>query len=106
MGAHRSFIRAVGITFSREGLSRLKIGLTQAGLDPRFFVWPPADEPDRAPYRGLDPLDSIDVGIFFGRDGPIIEVLDQLRGLREGANPRFLVLLGASGAGKSTRRRC
>ncbi len=90
------------VTFSQEGLQRLENGLAESGLDPRFFAWPPDNDPQRAPYRGLDPLDAVDAGIFFGRDGPIIEVLDILRGLREGANPRLLVVLGASGAGKSS----
>ena len=56
------------IYFSKEGLKRLKAGLTDAGLDPHFFAWPPADEPDRAPYRGLEPLEAKDAGIFFARD--------------------------------------
>jgi hypothetical protein len=43
-------------TFSREGLARLRGGLTKAGLDPRFFAWPPPGDPKRTPYRGLDPL--------------------------------------------------
>lgn len=90
------------ITFSTEGLARLKIGLERAGLDPRFFAWPPANEPQRAPYRGLEALDGIDAGIFFGRDGPIIEALDRLRGLRDATPPRLFVILGASGAGKSS----
>lgn len=90
------------ITFSTEGLARLKIGLERAGLDPRFFAWPPANDPGRAPYRGLEALDSIDAGIFFGRDGPIIEALDHLRGLRDATPPRLFVILGASGAGKSS----
>ena len=90
------------ITFSAEGLARLKNGLTRAGLDPRFFAWPPEVDPGRAPYRGLEPLDGVDAGVFFGRDGPIIEALDALRGLREAAAPRLFVILGASGAGKSS----
>jgi hypothetical protein len=90
------------VTFSTEGLARLKAGLAQAGLDPRFFAWPPANEPGRAPYRGLEPLEAVDAGIFFGREAPVIEALDGLRGLREGACPRIFVLLGASGAGKSS----
>ncbi len=90
------------ITFSSEGLARLKIGLERAGLDPRFFAWPPVNEPGRAPYRGLEALDSIDAGVFFGRDGPIIQALDQLRGLHEATPPRLFVILGASGAGKSS----
>ncbi len=90
------------LTFSTEGFARLKAGLTQAGLDPRFFAWPPPNEPHRAPFRGLEPLESADAGIFFGREAPIIEVLDALRGLREAAGPRVFVILGASGAGKSS----
>jgi TIR domain len=90
------------VSFSTEGLARLRAGLTQAGLDPRFFAWPPENEPNRAPYRGLEPLEIIDAGIFFGRDAPVIEALDALRGLRETACPRLFVILGASGAGKSS----
>jgi conflict system STAND superfamily ATPase/TIR domain-containing protein len=90
------------VTFSKDGLKRLKGGLTKAGLDARFFDWPPADEPNRPPYRGLKPLEAEDAGIFFGREAPIIEALGRLRGLTEIAPPRFLVILGASGAGKSS----
>jgi WD40 repeat protein len=90
------------VTFSKSGLSRLKSGLTKAGLDPRFFAWPPENDPGRPPYRGLRPLEAEDAGIFFGREAPIIEALDRLRGLREATPPRFLAILGASGAGKSS----
>ena len=92
----------VHVTFSSEGLQRLKHGLEQAGLDPKYFAWPPANDPNRPPYRGLRPLEADDAGIFFGRDAPVIEALDRLRGLREAAPPRLLVILGASGAGKSS----
>ena len=67
-----------------------------------IFAWPPQSDPNRPPYRGLRPLEAEDAGIFFGRDAPIVEALDPLRGLREGAPPRLLVILGASGAGKSS----
>jgi formylglycine-generating enzyme required for sulfatase activity len=90
------------VTFSAEALSRLKTGLQRAGLDSRFFAWPPEGDPNRPPYRGLRPLEADDAGIFFGRDAPIVEALDTLRGLRDGAPPRLLVILGASGAGKSS----
>ena len=92
----------VHVTFSAEGLQRLKHGLEEAGLDPKYFAWPPASDPNRPPYRGLRPLEAEDAGIFFGRDGPIVEALDRLRGLRETTAPRLLVILGASGAGKSS----
>jgi hypothetical protein len=90
------------VTFSAEGLARLKAGLQKAGLDAKYFAWPPPDDPNRPPYRGLRPLEAEDAGIFFGRDGPIVEALDRLRGLREAPPPRLMVILGASGAGKSS----
>jgi formylglycine-generating enzyme required for sulfatase activity len=90
------------VTFSAEGLQRLKHGLEQAGLAAKYFTWPPPNDPNRPPYRGLRPMEAEDAGIFFGRDGPIIEALDRLRGLRESTPPRLLVILGASGAGKSS----
>jgi formylglycine-generating enzyme required for sulfatase activity len=92
----------VHVTFSEEGLRRLKHGLEQAGLDPKYFAWPPASDPNRPPYRGLRPLEAEDAGIFFGRDAPVIEALDRLRGLHEASPPRLFVILGASGAGKSS----
>lgn len=90
------------VTFSKAGLSSLKIGLTKAGLDARFFPWPPEGDNNRPPWRGMRPLEAEDAGIFFGREAPIIEVLDRLRGLADGAAPRLLSILGASGAGKSS----
>jgi formylglycine-generating enzyme required for sulfatase activity len=92
----------VQIAFSVEGLRRLRLGLLSAGLNASYFSWPPENDPDRPPYRGLLPLEAEDAGIFFGREGPIIEALDALRGLRGKPPPRLLVILGASGAGKSS----
>lgn len=90
------------VTFSLEGLARLKRGLQRAGLHASYFQWPPDNDPDRPPYRGLRPLEADDAGIFFGREAPVIEAIDRLRGLRENIPPRMLVILGASGAGKSS----
>jgi class 3 adenylate cyclase/tetratricopeptide (TPR) repeat protein len=64
--------------------------------------WPPDRERDRAPYRGLKPLDSVDAAIFFGRDAPIAEAMDRLGELTLSADKRLLVILAASGAGKSS----
>ena len=90
------------VVFSHDGLRRLRAGLHRAGLDPRYFEWPPAREPTRPPYRGLRPLEAEDAGIFFGRDAALVGALDHLRRLQERAAPRLLVILGASGAGKSS----
>jgi WD40 repeat protein len=89
-------------TFSAAGLDQLRAGLVKAGLDPRWFVWPPPGEPGRAPYRGLAPMEEEDAGIFYGREAATIAALDQLRGLAEAAPPRLMAVLGASGAGKSS----
>jgi hypothetical protein len=67
------------VTFSREGLARLKNGLYRAGLHASFFSWPPENDPKRPPYRGLRPLEADDAGIFFGREAPVIKAIDQLR---------------------------
>lgn len=92
----------VHLTFSIEGLARLKSGLLRAGLHASYFSWPPEQDPKRPPYRGLRPLEADDAGIYFGREAAIIEATDALRGLRAGAPSRLLVILGASGAGKSS----
>jgi hypothetical protein len=92
----------VTVTFSREGLARLKTGLMRAGLNASYFNWPPVNDPKRTPYRGLRPLEADDAGIFFGREAPIVEGVDKLRGLRDAVPPRCVVILGASGSGKSS----
>jgi WD40 repeat protein len=94
--------REAHVTFSRSGLRRLKAGLQAAGLDPRFFEWPPQDDPDRAPYTGLPPMEEADAGIFFGREADIVRALDDLRGLARRGPPRLFVIEGASGCGKSS----
>lgn len=94
--------REAHVTFSRAGLAALKAGLSKAGLDPKFFEWPPQGEPERAPWRGMSPLEAQDAGVFFGREAPILAALDQIRGLAGEARPGLLVVLGASGAGKSS----
>lgn len=90
------------VTFSTEGLQRLKNGLQRAGLHASYFAWPPDSDPKRAPFRGLRPLEADDAGIFFGREAPVLEAIDRLRGLTEVAPPRLMVILGASGSGKSS----
>jgi len=94
--------RTATVAFAGRGLDYLRAGLQQAGLDARYFAWPPDSDPQRPPYRGLRPLDTEDAGIFFGREAPVVKALEQLRGLRGAPAPRMLVILGASGAGKSS----
>ena len=84
------------------GLERLRIGLQRAGLHPGAFNWPPKGEPNRPVFRGLRVLEEQDAAIFFGRDTQITKAMDAVRRLRDGAPERMLVILGASGAGKSS----
>lgn len=88
------------VEFLSEGLQRLKNGLKKAGLNADFFPWPPKNEPDRSPYRGLEPLDAQDAAVFFGRDVEILRGLDALRSLRDSFEKRLFVILGSSGTGK------
>lgn len=90
------------VSFAADGLDRLRVGLQRAGLDPSTFPWPPHSEPERAPYRGLNALESEDAAVFFGREAAIVRGLDALRGSRERGVERLFVILGASGAGKSS----
>jgi hypothetical protein len=65
-------------------------------------VWPPTNDPDRAPYRGWQPLEETDGAVFFGRDGQIVRALDELRGMRSSGIESLFMVLGPSGAGKSS----
>ncbi|MGD0505273.1 MAG: tetratricopeptide repeat protein [Steroidobacteraceae bacterium] len=55
----------------------------------------------RNPFRGLEHFDVGDHGIFFGREGELAEVLEQLL-RRERAGRAGLLVEGASGSGKSS----
>lgn len=90
------------VSFAASGLDRLKQGLTRAGLDPASFPWPPAADAERRPYPGLRALECEDAAVFFGRDSAIVRGLDTLRVMRERGIERIFVILGASGAGKSS----
>jgi formylglycine-generating enzyme required for sulfatase activity len=89
------------VSFAGMGLAKLKQGLQKAGLDPSAFPWPPPNKPDRLPYRGLKALEAEDAAVFFGREASLIRALDTLRRMEESGEPCF-VILGASGAGKSS----
>ncbi len=90
------------VRFSSAALQALAHGLRRAGLDAGSFVWPPEGEPDRSPYPGLRALEEADAAVFFGREASIVRAIDQLRLVRERDVERLFVILGASGAGKSS----
>jgi hypothetical protein len=93
------------IHIAETALKSLKRGLTKAGIAPETFeLQPDATGPLgwRAPYRGLEALEPEDAAVFFGRSADIVRGIDALRGLAARKPPRLLVVLGASGAGKSS----
>jgi WD40 repeat protein len=93
------------VAIAEAGLKSLKRGLEKAGIGPGTFeLQPDPNAPFgwRAPYRGLEALEPEDSAVFFGRSADIVRGIDALRGLAARKPPRLLVILGASGAGKSS----
>lgn len=65
-------------------------GAAPAGMEPAWKQF--------NPYKGLPALSSADAAFFFGRDDVTAETLDALRSTPD----RVIVLIGASGVGKSS----
>jgi formylglycine-generating enzyme required for sulfatase activity len=88
--------------------NRLKIGLRAAGaisrvgLDPEAFATDVKLRP--TPFPGLSSFgdDNADAALFYGRSREIAHTLEELRKVRAERDLRPLVILGASGAGKSS----
>src|SRR6516165_4358627 len=88
--------------------SRLKTGLRAAGansrvgLDPEAFAVNVKMRP--MPFPGLSSFgdDDADAALFYGRSGEIAQALEELRKVRAERDLRPFVILGASGAGKSS----
>jgi formylglycine-generating enzyme required for sulfatase activity len=84
-------------------LERLESVLTEAGLSSDVFQYNPQRNPAYRPYRGLQALGENDAAIFFGRDADIARGLQEIRSItNEEAREPLFVILGASGAGKSS----
>lgn len=90
------------VVFATAGLCRLRDAVRGSDVAASAFVWPPPDDPQRAPYRGWQPFERLDAGVFFGRDAQIVKALDALRGLRSSGRQPLFVILGPAGAGKSS----
>jgi WD40 repeat protein len=90
------------VPFNAAALDQLKKAIEGTGIGPKNFVWPPRSDPDRAPYRGWEPFEDIDAGVFFGRDAAIMRGTDELRKMRFSGVKSLFVVLGPSGSGKSS----
>lgn len=84
------------------GWQRLLAGLAAAGLDAgSLFDW----DLTRPPYPGLLAFERADAAVYFGRDAAIQSMLETLNRLRRLGGARLVLLLGASGSGKSSLMR-
>jgi hypothetical protein len=81
------------VQFNTAALDQLKKAIEGTGIGPENFIWPPRTDPERATYRGWDPFEDIDAGVFFGRDAAIMRGSDQLRKMRiSGVESLFVIL--------------
>jgi WD40 repeat protein len=59
-------------------------------------------DPNRSPFPGIHAFEPEDAAIYFGRDDETREVSERLDARRTHGGARFLVVVGASGSGKSS----
>jgi formylglycine-generating enzyme required for sulfatase activity len=99
---------ALDIAADRNVADRLMAGLREAGALNRVGLDPEAFAIDRTlrpmPFPGLASFgdDDADAALFYGRSREIAEMLEALRQMRAAAERRPFMILGASGAGKSS----
>ena len=111
-GTPRAFVVApppkrepIEVVFPDEELRNLRAGLARLGLvgfDTESFPWPPAEEPERTPFRGFEAFDVKDAGVFFGRDTDLVHAREALIELRRKGGRKLFTIVGASGSGKSS----
>jgi WD40 repeat protein len=90
------------VVLARIGLHQLLDAIRGAGIGADNFEWPPPGQAGRAPYRGWEPFEEADAGVFFGRDTQIVRALDMLRTMRNIGVDSLFVVQAPSGSGKSS----
>ena len=88
------FISVAGLA-DDEVLRRLWRELKEEGLTEEFPL-------PKRPYPGLEPFQETDAAIFFGRNDDIARVREALNRASGQGSPGFVLVLGASGCGKSS----
>ena len=93
-------LQVLDLRHEREaGLEQLRKQLVEIALAAQGgFPW----DGTRPPYPGLPAFEEEDAPIYFGRDGEIRHLIERLSARRTLGGARLLVLLGASGSGKSS----
>jgi WD40 repeat protein len=93
-------IQLLDLVKDREGgMDRLRAELTQIAMNRRGGL--PWDN-KRPPYPGLMAFEEADAAIYFGRDDDIRALIQRLEGRRVQGGEKLVVVLGASGSGKSS----
>jgi eukaryotic-like serine/threonine-protein kinase len=87
--------------FERQLEKLLRQWLDTRGLLERSLAWPPEKG---SPFRGLAAFEAEHSAVFFGRDRAIDEAWRRLSAAAARGTP-FLLIVGASGAGKSSLAR-
>jgi WD40 repeat protein len=93
-------IQHLDLVKDREGgLDRLLSELTRIALNTRGgYAW----DTKRPPYPGLLAFDEADAAIYFGRDDDTRRLIERLNARRVQGGEKLVVVLGASGSGKSS----
>jgi hypothetical protein len=82
-----------------EGLERLKSELVRIALDAQGgFPW----DARRPPFPGLLAFEEEDAAVYFGRDDDIRRLIERMEARRAHGGAKLIVLLRASGSGKSS----
>jgi formylglycine-generating enzyme required for sulfatase activity len=83
-----------------SGWERLLIGLEPLSWQSRL-PWPPPGEPGASPFPGLHAFERRHAAVFFGQDQVRLELQAAINQLPQ-RQSRLLLILGASGCGKSS----
>ena len=83
-----------------SGWQRLLKGLEPLSWQSRL-PWPPPAEPGASPFPGLDTFERRHAAVFFGQDGVRRDLQATIHQLPQ-RKSRLLLILGASGCGKSS----
>jgi hypothetical protein len=87
------------VDWNADGLGRLEQRLRAISNElARGFTL----DPNRPPYPGIYAFEAEDAAIYFGRDEETRAVIERLDARRTQGGARFVIIIGASGSGKSS----
>ncbi|CAM5685340.1 nSTAND1 domain-containing NTPase [Streptomyces aurantiogriseus] len=93
----RFSVPAIGVLIVALVVGQVVVYRLENPAPPRI-EWPRA----RVPYPGLDAFDEDEAAVYFGREAQAAELTRRLHATAARPAERFLVLVGASGSGKSS----